>query len=358
MRPQRLCRVAWSTLGARHLAHMTDGAPVIASVRLGGTDLEVSRMILGCASIGGLFSPTDPQTAEDALAAAWATGVRTFDTAPHYGVGLSEERLGAFLADKTRTEFVVSTKVGRLLVPTDEDVEGAEGFYGTPRRTRVRDYSRDGVRRSIEESCERLDLDRVDIALIHDPDEYWEAAIGEAYPALEELRSEGVVKAIGAGMNQAAMLERFVTESDVDCVLVAGCFSLIEESAATSLFPACREHGVSVLAAGVYESGILASPKAGSHFRYGAPPADVLARVDRIASLCALYDVALPVAALHYVLAHADVTAVVVGARSATNVHQNADYLREDVPRELFDELAATGLVAPIFSDTARESGS
>ena len=197
------------------------------------------------------------------LIAAWAAGVRTFDTAPHYGVGLSEERLGTFLSDKPRPEFVVSTKVGRLLVPTNLDVEGAEGFYGTPRRTRVRDYSRDGVRRWIEESCQRLGLDRVDIALIHDPDDYWEAAIEEAYPALEELRSEGVVSAIGAGMNQAAMLERFVTESDIDCVLVAGCFSLIEESATTSLFPMCRKRAVGVLAAGVLRKRDPREPQGG-----------------------------------------------------------------------------------------------
>ena len=327
---------------------MTDETAATTSVRLGGTDLEVNRMILGCAPIGGLYTPTDPQTAAEGLTAAWQAGLRTFDTAPHYGVGLSEERLGEFLSGEPRSEFVVSTKVGRLLVPTDQDVEGAEGFFGTPRRTRVRDYSRDGVRRSIEQSCERLGLDRVDIALIHDPDDYWEAAIGEAYPALEELRREGVVKAIGAGMNQAAMLERFVTESDIDCVLVASCFSLIEESASTSLFPACRKRGIAVLAAGVYESGILASPKPGSHFRYEAPPPEIIARVDRITSLCALYDVALPVAALHYVLAHPDVTAVVIGARSPAHVRQNVDYLHEDVPRELYDDLAANGLVASV----------
>jgi D-threo-aldose 1-dehydrogenase len=333
---------------------MTDEAQAIDAVALGGTDLKVSRMILGCASIGGLYSPTDPQTAEEALEAAWTVGVRTFDTAPHYGVGLSEERLGAFLAGKGRSEFVVSTKVGRLLVPTDEDVEGAEGFYGTPRRRRVRDYSRDGIRRSIEESCDRLKLDRVDIALIHDPDDYWEAAIGEAYPALEELRSEGVIGAIGAGMNQATMLERFVSESDIDCVLVAGCFSLIENSAALTLFPACRRRRVAVLAAGVYESGILARPNAGGHFRYGTPPADTAARVDRIASICANYEVALPVAALHYVLAHPDVTAVVIGARSPTNVVQNATYLHKRVPQELFDELAASGLIVPILGAAER----
>jgi D-threo-aldose 1-dehydrogenase len=309
-------------------------------------------MILGCAPIGGLYAPTDARTAEEALTAAWETGVRTFDTAPHYGVGLSEERLGAFLAGKTRSEFVVSTKVGRLLVPTRDEVDGAEGFYGTPHRSRVRDYSRDGVRRSIEESCERLGLDRVDIALIHDPDDYWQEAVGEAYPALEQLRAERVVRAIGAGMNQATMLERFVTETDIDCVLVAGCFSLIEDSAAASLFPACRERGVAVLAAGVYESGILASPTHGSHFRYGSPPSEIVTRVNRIATLCTQYNVDLPAAALHYVLAQPDVTAVVIGARSAAKIRQNANYLHEHVPHELFEDLTASGLVADIFDQT------
>ncbi len=328
---------------------MADGGAAIAAVPMAAGKLEISRMILGCASIGGLYSATDARTAAGALATAWEDGVRTFDTAPHYGVGLSEERLGAFLAGRTRSEFVVSTKVGRLLVPTDEDVEGAEGFFGTPQRTRVRDYSRDGVRRSIEQSCERLGLDRVDIALIHDPDDYWEVAIGEAYPALDELRREGVVTAIGAGMNQAAMLERFVRETDIDCVLAAGCYSLIEESGAQSLFPACRDAGVAVLAAGVYESGVLANPRPGAKFRYADAPAELVSRVERIAELCAGHGVALAAAALHYVLAHPDVTAVVIGARSAENVQQNVDYLNQAVPQQLFDELAAEGLVAPAF---------
>jgi D-threo-aldose 1-dehydrogenase len=328
---------------------VADGGAAIARVPMAGGKLEISRMTLGCASIGGLYSATDAQTASGALATAWDAGVRTFDTAPHYGVGLSEERLGAFLADKGRSEFVVSTKVGRLLVATDEDVEGAEGFFGTPQRTRIRDYSRDGVRRSIEQSCERLGLERVDIALIHDPDDYWEVAIGEAYPALDELRREGVVTAIGAGMNQAAMLERFVNETDIDCVLAAGCYSLIEDSAAQSLFPACRDAGVAVLAAGVYESGVLANPRPGAKFRYADAPPELVARVERIAEVCAGHGVALAAAALHYVLAHPDVTAVVIGARSAENVQQNVDYLNQAVPQQLFDELAAEGLIAPVF---------
>ena len=320
---------------------------MIEQVPLAGSALRVSRMILGCASIGGLFSAVDDETVAGGLAAAWEVGIRTFDTAPHYGVGLSEQRLGAFLATKPRSEFVVSTKVGRLLVPTEEDVDGAEGFFGTPRRTRVRDYSRDGVRRSIEESCERLGLDRVDIALIHDPDDYWEAAVGEAYPALDELRREGTVSAIGAGMNQAAMLERFVLETDIDCVLAAGCYSLIEQSAAERLFPACRRAGVAVLAAGVYESGILANPRPGAHFRYGEAPAELLERVTRIAEVCARHDVPLPAAALHYVLAHPDVSAVMIGARSSARVRENAEFLERHVPDGLFEELAAEGLITP-----------
>lgn len=319
----------------------------IEQVSIGETQLQVSRMILGCASIGGLFSAVDEETVAGGLEAAWEVGIRTFDTAPHYGVGLSEERLGAFLSSKERSQFVVSTKVGRLLVPTDQDVDGVEGFYGTPQRTRVRDYSRDGVRRSIEASCERLGLDRVDIALIHDPDDYWEAAVGEAYPALDELRREGTVTAIGAGMNQAAMLERFVLETDMDCILPAGCYSLIEQSAAERLFPACRRRGVAVLAAGVYESGILANPKPGAHFRYQQAPPELLARVARIAEVCARHDVPLAAAALHYVLAHPDVTAVMIGARSSQRVRENAAYLDWRVPAELFEELAAEGLTAP-----------
>jgi D-threo-aldose 1-dehydrogenase len=331
----------------------TDGATAVELVPLADTGLEVSRMILGCASIGGLYSECDAKTAADGLAAAWEVGIRTFDTAPHYGVGLAEERLGAFLAGKERSEFVVSTKVGRLLVPTDEDVQGIDGFYGTPQRKRVRDYSRDGVRRSIEQSCERLGLDRIDIALIHDPDDYWEVAIGEAYPALEELRGEGTLGAIGVGINLAGMAERFVRESDIDCVLIAGCYSLIEDSAAQGFFPACRETGVAVLAAGVYESGILANPHAGANFRYERAPEELVARVAKIAGVCARYDVPLPAAALHYVLAHPDVTAVVIGARWAEKVHQNAGYLHEAVPRELFDELAAEGLAAPLAGNAS-----
>jgi D-threo-aldose 1-dehydrogenase len=314
-------------------------------VELGRSNLNVTRLVFGCAPLGGLFSPVTADEAAATLSAAWDAGARAFDTAPHYGVGSAEERLGRFLASKDRSEYVVCTKVGRLLLETDEDVEGADGFYGTPGRLRVRDYSREGVRRSIAESCARMGLDRVDVALIHDPDDHWDAAINEAYPALEELRNEGVVSAIGVGMNQVEMLERFVEHTDIDCVLVAGRYSLLDSSAEDVLLPACRAAGVGVLLAGVYNSGVLADPHNGATFNYAPASASLLARVKAIGKICSRHGVTLPAAAIQYVLLNPAITAVVMGARSAAEARANAQNLLVDAPAELFEELAEAGLL-------------
>lgn len=322
------------------------GTPGVARVPIGRTRVATTRLVLGCAPLGGLFAPVADDDAAATLEAAWDAGVRAFDTAPHYGVGLSEERLGAALRSWPREEVVISTKVGRLLVPTDEDVDGVDSFYGTPRRTRVLDYTRGGVRRSIGESCERLGIDRVDVALVHDPDEHYELALREAIPALCELRDEGVVSAVGVGMNQAEMLERFVAEADLDCVLVAGRYSLLDASAAASLFATCDASGVSVLAAGVFNSGILADPRPGATFDYLPAAPELLERAQRIRAVCDRYGVALPAVALHYVLAHPAVTAVVVGTRSASEVREDAAHLVTAVPDELYEELGAAGLLA------------
>jgi D-threo-aldose 1-dehydrogenase len=326
---------------------MTDAGPLIEKVPVGRTGPEIDRFVLGCAPLGGLFSPVDEASAAACLDAAWELGVRSFDTAPHYGVGLSEERLGAFLSAKPRDEFVVSTKVGRLLVASEGGVDGVDGFYGTPRRSRVRDYSRDGIRRSLEESLERLGLDRIDIALIHDPDEYGEQALTESYAALHELREEGSVSAIGVGMNQVAMLERFVRETDIDCVLVAGRYSLLDSSAADGLFPLCAARGVSVIAGGVFNSGILADPRPGATFDYRPASAELLTRVEQLRTVCARHGVELASAAIQYVLAHPAVSAVVIGVRSEHEVRENLAHFQTDVPVELFKELADAGLVAP-----------
>ena len=316
----------------------------IERVRLGRSDVYVTRLMLGCAPLAGMYAPVDDRRAEAVLEASWDEGVRAFDTAPQYGVGLSEERLGAFLADQAVGDAVVSTKVGHLLVDADDGVQGGDLFYGAPSRRLVDDYTKDGVRRSMAASLERLGRDRVDVALIHDPDKYAELALTESYPALEELRNEGVVGAIGVAMNHAGVLTWLVERTELDCVLIAGCYSLLDIPAADRLFPACAKRGVSVLAAGVYRSGILADPRPGAHLDYVPAPSPVVEQVNRIRSICDRYGVPLATVALQFVLAHPAVTAAVVGAASAQEAHENAAHFRSTVPEELFEELAGAGL--------------
>jgi D-threo-aldose 1-dehydrogenase len=310
-------------------------------VPLGRTPVTVGRVGFGTGPLGGLYAPVSDEQAHAALTAAWDTGIRFFDTAPHYGAGLAEERLGAFLADRPRAEFTVSTKVGRLLVPGAAEADA--GFHGAPARARVRDYSADGVRRSLADSLERTGLDAFDIVLIHDPDDHWEPAVREAYPALERLRAEGVVKAIGVGMNQSAMLTRFVTETDIDCVLVAGRHTLLDRGATRDLLPACAERGVGVLAGGVFNSGVLADPRPGAYYDYAPAPDDVLRRARALADRCAAHGVPLPAAAIQFPLRHPAVTGVVLGARSADEVRRNAEHAATEIPDALWAELDAAG---------------
>jgi len=294
-------------------------------------------LVFGGAPIGGLYAPVSDEAAAGTLQAAWDAGIRAFDTTPHYGVGLSERRIGDFLAGRPRAEFAVCTKVGRLLVPAAGPVEGADGFYGTPELRRVRDYSADGALRSLEDSRRRLRLDRVDIALIHDPDEHTAEALGGAYPALAKLRAEGAVGAIGVGVNSALLAEWFVTRCDLDCVLVAGRYTLLDDSAARSLFPLCLTRGVAVLAAGVFNSGILAG---GDRYDYTLAAPGLLARARRIAEVCARYEVPVAAAALRHVLRHPAVTAAVVGVRTPDEVRADAGYLSLDIPDALWADLA------------------
>jgi len=296
-------------------------------------------LVFGGAAIGGLYAPVSDEAAAATLQSAWDAGIRAFDTAPHYGAGLSEQRIGRFLAGCPRAEFVVSTKVGRLLVPADGPVDGAEQFYGTPAFSRVRDYSADGTLRSLDDSLRRLRLDRTDIALIHDPDDHMAEALDGAYPALARLRADGTVGAIGVGVNSASVAEWFVARCDLDCVLVAGRYTLLDDSAAASLFPLCLARGVQVLAAGVFNSGILADPADGARFDYAPAAPGVLARARRIAEVCARYDVPVAAAALRYVLRHPAVTAAVVGARSAEEIRADAGYLGFPIPDALWAEL-------------------
>jgi len=319
--------------------------PELPRAAIGPSGLvEVTELIFGGAPIGGLYEAVAADVAHATLAAAWTAGVRAFDTAPHYGVGLSEQRLGEFLDGRPRHEFVLCTKVGRRLVATLDDVDGVEGFHGTPRRARVRDYSREGVLASLEASLERLRVDRVDIALIHDPDgEHARDALEHAYPALEELRAAGAVGAIGFGMNDADALTRFVRQTDVDCVLVAGRYSLLDASAAQDLLPECARRGVAALVGGVLGTGVLADPRPGARYDYAPASAQVMARVAAIRELCCRHGVTLRAAALRFALRHPAVSAVVVGARSPGEIRVDVADLQVPVPEALLDEIAALG---------------
>jgi D-threo-aldose 1-dehydrogenase len=294
-------------------------------------------LVFGGAPIGGLYAPVSDQTAAATLQAAWDAGIRAFDTAPHYGVGLSERRIGDFLAGRPRAEFIVSTKVGRRLVPATGPVDGIDDFHGTPELSRVRDYSADGALRSLEDSLRRLRLDRVDIALIHDPDDHLAEALDGTYPALAGLRADGTVGAIGVGVNSATLAEWFVSRCDLDCVLVAGRYTLLDDSAARSLLPLCRSRGVAVLAGGVFNGGILAG---GTRYDYAPAPPDVQVRARRIAEVCAGYEVPVAAAALRYVLRHPAVTAAVVGARTPEEIDADAGYLGLPIPDALWAKLA------------------
>ncbi|HLI00156.1 MAG TPA: aldo/keto reductase [Acidimicrobiales bacterium] len=317
------------------------GAGVLPTATVG--PLTVTRLWFGGAPIAGLYNPVSDEDAWATLEAAWEGGVRAFDVAPLYGSGLAERRVGAFLATKPRDEFVLSTKVGRLLVRRDRPVD--HGTFAPSEWDPEWDFSGDGVRRSLEESLERMGLDRVDVALIHDPDDHFTEARQEAYPALEALRADGVVRAIGLGMNQTEMLERFVRETDIDCVLVAGRYSLIDDRAADGLLPAAAERSVAVLVAGVFNSGILATPGPGATFNYEPAAADLVARAQAIAALAADYDVPLPQLAIQWPLRHPAVTSAVVGMRAPAEVAANLRYLSLPVPEELWERLAASGLL-------------
>jgi D-threo-aldose 1-dehydrogenase len=309
--------------------------------RIGGSPVFVTELSFGGAAIGNLFTEVSDDGARAAVDAAWDGGIRAFDTAPHYGLGLSERRLGDALRQRPRDEYVISTKVGRLLEPAGSLADpDPEGFAVAARYVRRFDFSADGIRRSLAASLNRLGLDRVDIALIHDPDDHGEQALREAYPALEKLRAEGAVRAIGVGMNQAAMLTRFVTETDIDVVLIAGRFTLLDQSAADALLPAAEWRGMSVIAGGVFNSGVLAAPTPGATYDYQAAPESLIGRARRLEEICGRFGVPLRAAAAHFPLTHPAVASVLIGARSAAEVTDAIRLRGLDIPAALWDALA------------------
>jgi D-threo-aldose 1-dehydrogenase len=300
---------------------------------------DVGRLALGCAPLGNLFSEVGDDAAAATVDAAWERGVRLFDTAPLYGHGLSEARLGAALAGRPREEYLVATKVGRLLVPDGGTAPPPTIFSRTPPVHPVFDFTADGVLRSVEASLERLGLDRVDLLHVHDPDDHLDDAERGAFPALLRLRDEGVVRAIGLGTNHAEVAARFVGRVDLDWLLLAGRCTLLDRSGPAVVFDACAEHGVRVLAAGVFNSGVLAAPGPDATFHYAPAPPEVLARVEALAGTCASFGVPLAAAALQLPFRYPAVDAVLVGARTPAEVHEDADLLELDLPAELWAAL-------------------
>ncbi|MBX7267647.1 aldo/keto reductase [Micromonospora sp. Llam7] len=316
----------------------------------GDPAIHLTALGFGAAQGGNLYRATTDEEFAAAVDTAWDAGIRYYDTAPHYGLGLSERRLGAALRSRPRAEYVVSTKVGRLLVPTPQDAHrrDPEGFDVAASHRRVWDFSRDGVRRSLESSLDRTGLDRIDLVYLHDPDDHWEQAVREAVPALVELRDQGVVGAIGAGMNQSAMLARFVEESDVDVVMCAGRYTLLDQGALGDLLPAALNRRVGVVIAGVYNSGLLSRdrPPADALYDYRPAPAELIERARRIAAVCETYGVTLPQAALAFVRRHPAVVSTVVGMRTEAQVTESVRRSAAAVPDDLWAALAAAGLLA------------
>jgi D-threo-aldose 1-dehydrogenase len=312
------------------------------------TRIELTSLGLGCAQLGNLYRPTPDADARATVDAAWELGVRYFDTAPHYGLGLSERRVGSALAERPRDEFVLSTKVGRLLEPVAEVTgDDDEGFAVPATHRRRRDYSRDGILRSVAASLERLGLDRIDVLFVHDPDEHYAEVLDGAYPALHELREQGVVGAIGAGMNQAEMLADFARNTDMDLLMLAGRYTLLEQAALDDLLPTCEARGVRVVAAGVFNSGLLArdAPPDDAKYDYGDAPAELVARARRIAAVCERHGVRLPAAALAFPRAHPAVASVCVGTRSPAQMRRNAELFDAEIPPDLWAELRAERLL-------------
>jgi D-threo-aldose 1-dehydrogenase len=326
-------------------------------VPIRATGVAVTRLGFGAASIGGLYREVTDADGQATVRHAWDMGIRYFDVAPLYGYGTAERRLGAVLRTEPRDAFVLSTKVGRLVldsdrVPADADVDTQQldgrddaFFAGTHGRRIVFDYTAEGVRRSLGESLERLGLDRIDLALVHDPDDHWQAAIAGAVPELLRLRDQGVIRAVGVGMNQSPMLARFVREADIDAVLVAGRYTLLDQSAVADLLPACEARGVAVLVAGVMNSGVLAAPRADARYNYRPAAQDVVARAEALAVACERHGVPLRAAAMQLPLAHPAVVGLIAGVRTPEHLDEYPRLLRHPIPRALWDDLRAGGLL-------------
>ncbi len=324
-------------------------------VKFGRTGLKVTPFGFGTAPIGNIFREIDEQTSEAMIQEAWAQGVRYFDTAPMYGHGLAELRTGHALRWKNRDDFVLSSKVGRILKPARKaDIDYAP-WTNAGRFTMQFDYSYDGVMRSFEDSLQRLNLEHMDICFIHDIDvftrgaeqpEVFEQAMDGAWKALSKLKDEGVVKAIGVGVNEWEVCHAALERRDFDCFLLAGRYTLLEQDSLNKFLPLCEERGATVVVGGGFNSGILATGATdGAKYNYAPAPAEIIDRVKRIEAFCADYNVPLPAAALQFVVAHPAVATFMAGTRTVDQLQQNLAWFSHDIPADFWADLKTKGLL-------------
>ncbi len=296
---------------------------------------------LGTAPLGNLFSAVSDTEAEATVHAAWGRGVRYFDTAPLYGHGLAEIRLGRALAAYRRDEYRLVSKVGRVLdAAHDASNRPSSAFVDVAELDPVFDYSRDGVLRSFEDSLTRLGVDRLDIVHVHDPDAHEAEALATAFPTLIELRDQGVIGQIGSGMNQVAMLARFVEQVDLDCILLAGRYTLLDRTG-EQLLERCMERGVEVIAGGVFNSGLLANPSVSATFDYATAPAELVARAQRLQTVCSQFGVPLPATAIQFGGRHPAITMTLVGARSVEEIEADITYAEMYIDPAVWPSLEA-----------------
>ena len=327
-------------------------------IKIGNTDIWVTRLGLGTTSIGNLLKEVTEEDAQAVLETAFESGIRYIDTAPLYGCGLSERRVGNALKNKNRDDYVISTKVGRLIRPgrrTGSEVyDGDKPFYLANLDMCARfDFSYDGIMQSHQESLERLGIDTVDILHIHDPDDHFDAAVKGAYRALDDLRSEGTIRAVSAGMNQWEMLSKLMDHGDFDCFLLAGRYSLLDQTALTEFLPKCVEQGVSIILGGVFNSGLLADPRPGITFNYLEAPRHIIDQATRISRVCEAHGVPLKAAALQFPLAHPAISCVLTGVSSVSELVENERLFCHPIPEALWRDLKAEKILikeAPVFT--------
>ena len=324
--------------------------------QIGNTGLTIDTLGFGCAPLGNLYRPIDESAAAEALQTAWQAGFRYYDTAPHYGQGLSERRVGDMLRPLQGKDYLLSTKVGRLLKPAGY-AEERHCYQSTLPFDIHYDYSYDGIMRSFEDSLQRLGLDRVDILYMHDigrvthgdaNDHHFPIAMDGGYRAMDELRRQGVVKAIGLGVNEYQVCEAALEHGEWDCFLLAGRYTLLEQESLNSFLPKCQQRNCSIIIGGAYNSGILATgTRTGAplHYDYGPAPQSIINKVQKLEDLCDRFDIPLPAAALQFPLAHPSVVSVIPGISNPARIEQTLELVNRQIPVEFWSALRSHGLV-------------